>query len=80
MHIWSGLIFSPGSCDSREVFSLRAFSNVLRIHASSKKKAEEEYFAEMQLFSPWQQGDLERWRETGTCIDEFNKFDMIYSS
>ena len=38
---------------TNEIYYLRKFSNVLRIHSSSKKTGEEQYFAEMQLFSPW---------------------------
>ncbi len=59
--------------DSKDVYRLRKFSTVLRIHASSKKKGEEEYFSEMQLFSPWRPEDLDNWRNTETCIEEFNK-------
>ena len=47
--------------DTDEVYRLRQFSTVLKIHASSKKTGEEEYFAEMQLFSPWRPADLEHW-------------------
>ena len=59
--------------DTKEIYRLRKFSTVLRIHASSKKKGEEEYFAEMQLFSPWRPKDLEDWMDTETCIKKFNE-------
>ena len=38
---------------TKDIYKLRRFSTVLRIHSSSKKTGDEEYFAEMQLFSPW---------------------------
>ena len=59
--------------DSKEVYRLRAFPTVLKIHASSKKSGEEEYFAEMQLFSPWRPYDLEQWELPQYCIEEFNR-------
>ena len=56
-----------------EFYRLRQFSTVLKIHTSSKKSGEEEYFAEMQLFSPWRPADLESWENTETCVKEFNR-------
>ena len=50
--------------DTKDVYRLRQFSSVLKIHASSKKNGAEEYFAEMQLFSPWRPVDLEKWEDT----------------
>ena len=32
----------------------------------------EEYFAEMQLFSPWRSKKLQEWRDPETCIMEFH--------
>ena len=43
------------------------------MHASSKKEGIEEYFAEMQLFSPWHAEDLLTWRKTDACIKEFQE-------
>ena len=45
-----------------EIYRLRKFSTVLRMHSSSKKDGDEELYAEMQLFSPWRPRDLEFWR------------------
>ena len=42
-----------------EIFRLRKFSTILRIHASSKKEGLEELFAEMQLFFPLREKDLQ---------------------
>ena len=56
-----------------EIFYLRRFSTVLRIHSSSKKEGLEEYFAEMQLFSPWRSAKLEDWRDPDKCVEEFQE-------
>ena len=56
---------------TNEILRLRRFSTVLRIHSSSKKDGDEEFFAEMQLFSPWRISDLDTWRRN--CIEEFQK-------
>ena len=54
-----------------EIFKLRKFSTVLRMHSSSKKDGEEELFAEMQSFSPWKPIDLVVWRNQKRCHDEY---------
>ena len=56
---------------TNEIYRLRKFSTVLRIHSSSKKDGEEEYFAEMQLFSPWRTQNLDLWRKN--CVEEFQE-------
>ena len=45
------------------VYGLRRIPKVLRIHASSKKVGDEEYFSELQLFSSWRTKDLSEWRK-----------------
>ena len=52
---------------------MQRFSSVLRIHSSAKKDGEEEYFAEMQLFSPWRSEDLKAWENPEICIKEYQK-------
>jgi hypothetical protein len=47
---------------TNQVYRLRKFSSVLRMHASSKKDGLEEYYAEMQLFSPWREEHLKKWK------------------
>ena len=47
---------------TNQVYRLRKFSSVLRMHASSKKDGVEEYYAEMQLFSPWREEHLKKWK------------------
>ena len=53
---------------TNENFRLRRFSTVLQLH-SSKKDGDEEFFAEVQLFSLWRRPDLDDWRNN--CIEEF---------
>ena len=55
---------------TNENFRLRRFSTVLQLH-SSKKDGDEEFFAEVQLFSLWRRPDLDDWRNN--CIEEFQK-------
>ena len=60
--------------DTGTVYSLRRVPKVLRIHASSKKAGDEEYFAELQLFSSWRSSDLKDWRKTiPNLINAFQK-------
>ena len=54
-----------------EVYRLRKFSTVLRIHSSSKKDGAEEYFAELQLYSPWRTEQLKTWEDPETCVKEY---------
>ena len=54
-----------------DVYRLRRFSSILRIHSSSKKNGVEEFFAELQLFSPWSTEDLNRWDDDETCLKEY---------
>ena len=58
---------------TNEIYSLRRFPTVLRIHSSSKKEGLEEYFAEMQLFSPWRPENLVDWRDSDKCVKEFQE-------
>ena len=58
---------------TNDIYRLRKFSTVLRIHSSSKKEGEEAYFAEIQLFSPWRSSQLELWTNPEECIKEYQK-------
>ena len=50
-------------CSTGEIYRLRRFSSILRIHSSSKKDGVEEFFAELQLFSPWRTDVLDQRKE-----------------
>ena len=58
---------------TNEVYRLRKFCSVLRIHASSKKDGLEEYYAEMQLFSPWREEKLKEWKDPNQCVAQFQE-------
>ena len=58
---------------TNDIYRLRKFSTVLRIHSSAKKEGEEEYFAELQLFSPWRSSQLELWTDPEECIKEYQR-------
>ena len=53
---------------------MRRKPTILRIHASSKKAGDEEFFAELQLFSNWRNEDIAQWRKNvSNLLDTFNK-------
>ena len=56
---------------TNEIFGLRRYSSVLRLHASAKKDGCEEFFAELQLFFPWREEDLERWDKDVACLEAY---------
>ena len=58
---------------TNEIYRLRGYSTVLRIHTSSKKAGEEAYFAEMQLYSPWRFKQLDTWTEAGEIVKEYRE-------
>ena len=60
-----------------EVYRLRKFSTVLRIHSSSKKDGAEEYFAELQLYSTWSTEQLKTWEDPETCVKEYQERQKI---
>ena len=64
---------------TNEVYKLRKYSSILRIHSSGKKEGEEEFFAELQLFTPWRSDELETWEQPEIKHQKLKPWQPIYT-